>query len=305
MKSQSYQTVDRFYSDAKRLREDFASRFKDPRSTRSDRFVWDYWHVPGQYTLLRTPALSFFNEKVYLPFHEALVQWGRRELGCHDVSPPWLSCYVDGCQQELHADVPHGPWAFVYSLTPWRSRKFSGGETLILKPETLRFWEKTGAQEDGTRGEVERKDLIDLIPAEFNRLTVFDPRFPHGVTPVKGVQDPREGRLVIHGWFVNPRPFFTGPRTQTKFFKEIERFSDQAIPAMGLPTCSGVCAIRLQVLGTGKISHVDIVRQNLRTRTGHGLSDRQLLQGLARFLQDYRFTRASGKTTLTLPWVLE
>ena len=47
----------------------------------------------------------------------------------------------------------------------------------------------------------------------FNRLTVFDPRLPHGVRPVEGVRDPRQARLVLHGWFADPEPFFTGAIT--------------------------------------------------------------------------------------------
>lgn len=44
----------------------------------------------------------------------------------------------------------------------------------------------------------------------FNQLTVDDPRFPHGVTEVKGTRDPLKARLVIHGWFVEPRPYVVG-----------------------------------------------------------------------------------------------
>lgn len=68
------------------------------------------------------------------------MTYAREELGCAGVTPVWLSCYVDGCRQELHADVPHGPWAFVLSLTRWDARKFTGGETFILKPEVLDYW---------------------------------------------------------------------------------------------------------------------------------------------------------------------
>jgi len=68
------------------------------------------------------------------------VHWGRATLGCHDVSPPWLSLYVEGCRQELHGDLPHGPWAFVFSLTNWRQRTFRGGETLLVRDEVLDFW---------------------------------------------------------------------------------------------------------------------------------------------------------------------
>ena len=56
-------------------------------------------------------------------------RFGEDRLGCSRVSEPWLSFYVDGCRQELHADVPQGPWAFVFSLTRWDERPFEGGET--------------------------------------------------------------------------------------------------------------------------------------------------------------------------------
>lgn len=42
--------------------------------------------------------------------------------------------------QELHADNPHGPWAFVLSLTHWEGRPFTGGETVILQPNVLDYW---------------------------------------------------------------------------------------------------------------------------------------------------------------------
>ena len=48
------------------------------------------------------------------------------------------------------------------------------------------------------------------MPPLFNRLTVFDPRYPHGVRLVEGVQDPLKARLVLHGWFTEPVPFFDG-----------------------------------------------------------------------------------------------
>jgi len=106
-----------FEQEAEALRRTFDERFADPRSTRGDRFAWDWWHVPGQYTALRTPAWTYFPKGAYRRLHQGLALWGRRTLGCHDVSPPWLSCYVEGCRQELHGDLPHGPFAFVLSLT--------------------------------------------------------------------------------------------------------------------------------------------------------------------------------------------
>ena len=187
------------------LRAVFDAHHDDPRRTHAYRFVWDYWHVPNQYTLLRTPAADYFPARDFAALERRLGAYARDELGCAGVTPVWLSCYVEGMRQELHADVPHGPWAFVLSLTRWDERTWTGGETLILKPETLDYWSSFDA--DAT---VERGSLVELVPPKFNRLTVFDPRLPHGVPVVEGVRDPSQGRLVLHGWFNEPEPSLRG-----------------------------------------------------------------------------------------------
>jgi hypothetical protein len=192
------------------LRAVFDAHHDDPRRTHAYRFVWDYWHVPNQYTLLRTPAADYFPARDFAALERRLGAYARDELGCAGVTPVWLSCYVEGMRQELHADVPHGPWAFVLSLTRWDERTWTGGETLILKPETLDYW--SGFDADAT---VERGSLVELVPPKFNRLTVFDPRLPHGVPVVEGVRDPSQGRLVLHGWFNEPEPSLRGAPSPT------------------------------------------------------------------------------------------
>jgi hypothetical protein len=194
----------KFSKEAKSLRQHFENNFSIHKDIRNERFVWDYWYVKNQYQFLRTPAYHYFPGKIYQKFHSQLVQWGREILGCHDVSPPWLSYYVEGMEQRMHSDVPHGPWAWVFSLTPPK-RVFKGGETFLLKPETLNYWQNFIDEENR-----EQSAYVELIEPEFNRLVVFDPRLPHGVTPVRGTADPLEGRLVIHGWFVEPRPYVVG-----------------------------------------------------------------------------------------------
>src|SRR5262249_37327505 len=183
--SRSVIVVDRFAPEATALRRAFDARFAEPRRAHADRFVWDYWHVPGQYTHLRTPAWTYFPKPLYTRLHERLVAWGRATLGCHDISPPWLSVYVDGCRQELHGDLPHGPWAFVLSLTNWRDRTFTGGETVMLRDDVLEMW--TTFQ--SVRG-VEEKEIVNAIEPAFGRLVVFDPRVPHGVRCVRGTHAP-------------------------------------------------------------------------------------------------------------------
>ncbi len=262
--------IDRFYGYAAQLRQTFAARFADPLTAHNGRFVWDYWHVPGEYTHLRTPAFAFFPPKMYQAFHRYLVEWGRVNLGCHDISPPWLSCYVEGCRQNAHTDVPHGPLAFVYSLTP-RQLSFTGGETFIHQGS---------------------KKM--LIPSRFNRLLVFNPALRHGVKLVRGTHDPRLGRLVVHGWFVNPRPFWYGPLTAVQISRGIEAGLSPALKGE-LKLGRGLLSLRLSVDRQGRVRALKTL---VNTLDGGSPGEYQILLKLVRTLS---FASRRAGTTLTLP----
>ncbi len=254
----NFQVHKNFFSDAKKLRSEFDQQFQDARSTDNKRFVWDYWFFENQYHHLRTPALYYFTKNIYQDFHSQLVQWGRENLGCHDISPPWLSYYVDGCYQNMHSDVPHGPWAYVYSLTI-DPKKFSGGETFILKPDVLDYW--PNFQDANNR---EYKSFFDIIPANFNQLTVFDPRYPHGVTELKGSRDPQKGRLVMHGWFVEPRPYVTGGLTTAQVQKQLTpALINFAEILKSLNPIHGVTSLKLSVSASGEIKNIQEMTSTL------------------------------------------
>ncbi|HMN69096.1 MAG TPA: 2OG-Fe(II) oxygenase [Bdellovibrionales bacterium] len=258
-----YKTVDRFFPRARELRSVFDRRFANPLEAHRDRFVWDYWHVPGEYTHLRTPAYTYFPKSLYERFHRHLVNWGREHLGCHDVSPPWLSSYVEGCRQEPHRDVPHGPLAFVFSLTT--GTKFRGGETFIQKPRTL-------------------------IQPKFNRLTLFNPALTHGVREVRGTHDPREGRLVIHGWFVNPRPFWVGPLS----VPDVQQILDRELSTIEFAEGThGFASFRLRVNADGTVCACRALVDTL--------SSNKVAARLANRLLGLRFPRRPKGSTLTLP----
>jgi hypothetical protein len=36
--------------------------------------------------------------------------------------------------------IRHGPFAYVFSLTNWEARKFTGGETFIMNAPVLDYW---------------------------------------------------------------------------------------------------------------------------------------------------------------------
>jgi hypothetical protein len=296
-----FQTFDGAFPECEALRATFDERFADPRQARGDRFVWDLWHVPGQYTALRTPAWTYFPEAGYRALHERLVSWGRTHLGCHDISPPWLSCYVEGCEQRLHGDLPHGPWAFVLSLTRWKGRVFSGGETLLLRDEVLSYW----SDFTSTRS-IEEGEVLHTIEPRFGRLTVFDPRIPHGVRRVAGTMDPREGRLVIHGWFVQPRPFIEGPLPARKLEQRLEALGDVVARALedGLPI-AGMVAFGLDVTLDGKVSRVRVLSDTTRVPDGEEPARRRVLSQLRRWLAQSSFGKQRGPSTITLPIVFE
>jgi hypothetical protein len=298
MRSRSVLTVENFASEAPLLRQVFDERFEQPRSTRGDRFVWDWWHVPGQYTALRTPAWTYFPKAIYEGFHRRLVAWGRETLGCHDISPPWLSCYVDGCRQELHGDLPHGPFAFVYSLTNWRTRTFRGGETLLLRDEVLDYW-----QDFHSETSIEEPDLIRTIEPRFGRLTVFDPRIPHGVREVTGTRDPREGRLVIHGWFVQPRPFIQGPLRAQALADRTEDLG-RVLGATTLPL-AGMIAFAFEVDRSGLPQQVRVLSDTTRVPSADERERVRLIARLKRSITAWRFSKQRGTSRVTLPIVLE
>jgi 2-oxoglutarate-Fe(II)-dependent oxygenase superfamily protein len=298
--SRSVIVVDRFAPEAAALRRAFDAHFTDPRRAHAERFVWDYWHVPGQYTALRTPAWTYFPKQLYRRVHERLVAWGRATLGCHDISPPWLSCYVEGCRQELHGDLPHGPWAFVLSLTHWRQRVFRGGETLLVRDEVLDFWHDFASVRA-----VEERELIRAIEPQFSRLVVFDPRIPHGVRTVTGTHDPREGRLVMHGWFVQPRPFVRGALATRALSARTSELIDQLGGWIGELPVAGLASFAFDVDRRGGVANVRVLSDTTRVPQADERARRVLVRRIREAIAGWRFGRQRGSSRVTLPLVFE
>lgn len=293
--------VDGFAPEVKALRAHFDERFAEPRSATAGRFVWDYWHVPGQYTALRTPAWTYFPPKIYEALHRRIVEWGRRNLGCHDISPPWMSCYLDGCVQHLHGDLPHGPWAFVLSLTPWEERVFRGGETLLLRDEVLNFWSDFVSIRS-----VEEPDVLRAIEPKFNRLVAFDPRIPHGVREVRGTHDPREGRLVIHGWFVQPRPYIEGPlptrQLATRTAGLEPTITQMLRDGLGI---SGLLSVRAKVSTAGAVTAVDVLSDTTRVPRHEEKHRVTLVKSITEAMREWSFPKQKAASSATIPFVFE
>ena len=249
MENHFWKIVDNFSANAKKLKSEFDISFAEPLKTKAERFCWDYWYVKDQYKLIRTPAEHFFSEKTYQDFENELMSWGEQKLGCTSLSPIWLSYYIDGCEQKMHTDSPHGPWAFVFSITDWSNRSFSGGETFLLKPETLCYWDFF----DLNKG-AEGSQFIQSIEPQFNRLSVFDPRFPHGVEKVQGAHEPSNSRIVLHGWFTEPAPKFNDLDDVDTAWKRLQ----PALKKLGEELSSfgkfhGLLSLKFNIEASGKV----------------------------------------------------
>ena len=103
------------------------------------------------------PAADYFPEAQYRELESTLLTFAREQLGCAGITPVWLSCYVDGCRQELTPTSRTVPGRSS-SPSPTGKRANSPAETLILKPETLDYWR--GFDADAV---VERESLARLV----------------------------------------------------------------------------------------------------------------------------------------------
>jgi hypothetical protein len=283
-----------FLPEAKEMRAEFDERFRDLRSTKPDRFVWDYWHMPDQYTYVRTYGDRYFRNDLTDALLERLRRWGLENLGCGAIRPPWLSYYVEGCVQELHADVPHGPWAYVFSLTRWEGRGFSGGETVLLRPEALDFWRSFEPGRD-----LEADDVLERIPTEFNQLTVFDARIPHGVKMVRGTHDPLDSRIVLHGWFEYPELTTSEELGDRKSRAALELGLAQAAKrARENGHLAGLATVRLQFDQEGAVEEGGVLSNTLVSTAGDAEAVKESLNRLVETLHDVRVPRGGGWAVL-------
>ncbi len=290
--------VDNFFVGAKSLRKTFDSKMGTVKTASPSRFVWDYWHVPGQYSHLRTPAEKFFDETLIDKFEQHLLNYGKKHLGCVGITPIWLSCYINGSKQGWHADVPHGPFAYVFSLTNLQAKKFTGGETCIFKDAAINFWPNF----HGKNG-IEEAELIEKIPPRFNRLIVFDPRRPHCVSEVHGSQDPLEGRLVMHGWFTHPQPFVEGG------LAKVARFNLDDLYAEVLPSLNkfrhlhGMICFRVRIGRDGRVLKVAPLISTLQSMDSAAPAALELQRQVRKIIATFRFPKTNTASLLSFPLV--
>lgn len=285
-----------FSRNAAAMREAFEARVGPARALDQRRFVWDYWHVPGQYTYLRTSARNVFAPALYGAFMAELKEWSRTRLGCTRVAEPWLSFYVSGCRQEFHTDARQGAFAYVFSLTKWDERRFGGGETLLMRPAALDYWAHHRAHEPD-----EADALLGRVAPRFNQLLVFDARVPHGVARVEGTQDPLDSRVVLHGWLAPADLSVDGALRPSQVEPVVEparaRWRAGLTDAAGL---TGVLVLRASVQPSGALAVVEVASTTLVSTARDATAGEVAAQRARDELAALRLPAAHGTSTIVV-----
>jgi hypothetical protein len=280
-------------AEAVAMRRQINAHFAEPYGHTPDRHqVWNYWHVPGLYTYMRTQPEKLIERALVERFVQALTVWAHYMLGLGHVTWPYLSLYVDGCEQRIHNDSVNGRFGFVYSLT-WDERKTTGGETIVFKEGDL-FRDNMGRAAAGA-------GLLDLIEPKFNRLTLFDDRMPHGVQRVEGSMSPVEGRFVLHGHISESGPSAEGPLDALAVAIAVHDGLGPLLSDVQRMAVfhHGPLVLRLAIEPSGAVSRIDRLVDRLARSDGG--STGPLVERVVGVVRDMRFASAPAPTEATVP----
>src|SRR5262250_1730373 len=167
---------------------------------------------------------------------------------------------------------------------------------MLVRDEVLDFWHDFASVRS-----VEHGELVRRVAPELGRLVVFDPRIPHGVRPVTGTHDPREGRLVIHGWFVQPRPFVRGALPVRALAARIAELTEQLVGWLaGLPI-AGLVSVAFDVDRSGRVRAPRVLSDTTRVPRGDERARTALVRRVRGAIVVWRFPRQRAPSRVTLP----
>lgn len=245
--------------------------YQDAREPNGGRFVWDPWVAPTtkdedddtvQYSMKRATLSSILtSQEEYEQLLETMNELGE-SVGLVGISPPWLSCYTSGDFQNFHTDSSHGPLAFVVGI---RNQVISGGSTLLLQPNILDYWSHFAT----TNENLEAPSIIKTIPTIEGQCIAFDPRIPHGVSPVltKNNDPYKSGRIVLHGWFNTPQVIYSDACNDDKKIQEIVEECLELIPTqlaqLDIGRVMGYLCLKVYIDEDGSVEKITVVCDTL------------------------------------------
>lgn len=291
-----YHTVADFFAEARAMRECFEAHFRNPYDQTADTHgIWNYWYVPGQYTYLRANPNRLMPPALVDEFVSTLRGWALNALGTGAVTQPQLHLYIDGCAQDLHSDFHNGLWGYVFSLTNWDVRRFSGGETQLMRDGALNH----------KPHHVHATQLYDLVHQTFNQLLVFDDSIVHAVRLVRGTLSPVEGRVVLTGHIGTTDPVVEGALS-VGALKQWMRFwaPSLAVELHKHTHVRGWISFRITATSAGSVEAVDAKSSQLASDTSDERTVASAIESIIDCLRRSRLPPASGESVITLPIVL-
>jgi hypothetical protein len=286
--------VDNFLPDALawEMRAAIDKHFADPYKQTGEHQVWNYWYVPDMYTFMRTQPDKVIPRELMERFQAALTAWAWKTLGLGYVTNPYLSLYVDGCQQSIHNDATNGRFGYVYSLT-LDQRETRGGETIVYHEGDL--YRSMLTRMTGGRG-----GLYEMIEPRFNRLAIFDDRMPHGVNRIEGSMDPVHGRLVLHGHISETGPGTRGGLDPSVVGPPVEDAANEALSAFEM-SCDphGPIVVRLQINSSGDVDDARLVLDRLAFPDGSSTAG--MAQAVVAAAAKAKFPSAAEPTEAIVP----
>lgn len=286
---------------AQPMREQVERHFRTPERHGLEHQVWNYWYVPNSYTYLRTTPDKVIERALVDQFVAQVAEFAMTQLGMDHVTWPFLSLYVDSCGQALHNDSRNGSIGYVFSLTRWDERKFSGGETMLFHEQD--YWSTGRFTSTGATS-----SFYDLVPARFNQLLLFDDRVPHSVPMVRGVVDPCDGRIVMHGHITAQRVIVRGALRQPQHADSagVRKLAElhQQITGEFRGRVHGVATFEAKVGADGAVQGVRTLIDRILPLPGSS-DPSALVARITEQLAALRFNAADGESTLGVPFVFQ
>jgi hypothetical protein len=121
------------------------------------------------------------------------------------------------------------------------------------------------------------------------------------VRAVTGTRDPREGRLVIHGWFVQPRPFVIGPLRPRALEERVGELGRE----VGALPVAGLLSLAFATDRGGAPRRVHVLSDTTRVARGDERERVRMVRRILAAVASWRFGRQRGPSTITLPLVFE
>lgn len=283
---------------AEAMRADIDAHFGDPDKHKATTHqVWNYWFVPGLYTYLRTDPEKVIEKAKVERFVGELGELSMSRLGLRAVTWPYLSLYVDGCQQQWHNDAHNGRLGFVYSLTRPVRQTQGGGTLLMAEGNVFRSFLDVPTTVHG---------FCDSIEPKFNRLLLFDDRLIHAVERLDGSMDPLEGRFVLHGHLQDGGPMLNGPLDFEKLQPVLRAALEPFVRAQGeeMKKFHGPLSVHLTIRWDGALSDLRVLYDRVtHVAPQHAGGWENLRRQFLSALAAARYPASDGATTLTLPVV--